>query len=139
MTTTEAPVTIAPSDQAAVAALTQRVVAAWAYHDADAFADVFVEDGTMIIAGAFRQGRDEIRSFMAESFEGKYQGSQVTGKPIQMRGLADDVVLLLTRGGVLRAGETEVADDEAIHASWLAVRDNGEWRLAAYQNTPRHA
>ena len=34
----------------AIATLTQKVVAAWAYHDAAAFASVFTEDGTMILA-----------------------------------------------------------------------------------------
>lgn len=136
MTTTETPVG-APADQAAIAALTQRVVAAWAYHDATAFASVFVEDGTMILPGVYRKGRAAVEEYMTEAFQGRYEGTQVTGKPIDIRFLAPDVALLLTMGGVLARGESEVTTDSAIRASWLVVRRDGEWRLAAYQNSPR--
>jgi len=132
MTTTDA-------DAAAIAALTQKVVAAWAYQDADTFASVFADDGTMILAGVYCEGRDQVRAHMAEAFEGRYKGTQVTGKPISIRFLGPDTAILLSQGGVLQAGETEVSEDSAIRASWLAVRqDDGQWRLAAYQNTPRY-
>lgn len=126
------------ADQAAIAALTQKVLAAWAYHDADTFANVFVEDGTMILSGVYCSGRDEIRDHMAKEFEGRWRGTQVTGKPISIRSLGPDVMLLLSLGGILEAGETEVSEGSAIRASWLAVRRDGEWKLAAYQNTPRY-
>jgi uncharacterized protein (TIGR02246 family) len=126
------------ADQAAIAALTQKVVAAWAYHDADTFAGVFTDDGTMILAGVYCDGPDEVRDYMAKAFEGPYKGTQVTGKPISMRFLGPDTAILLSQGGVLGAGETEVSDDNAIRASWLVSRRDGEWRVAAYQNTPRY-
>jgi len=126
------------ADQAAIAALTQKVLAAWAYHDADTFADVFVEDGTMILPGSLATGREEIREQMAKEWAGRWQGTQVTGKPISIRSLGPDVMLLLSLGGVLMPGETEVTEDNAIRASWLAVRRDGEWKLAAYQNSPRY-
>jgi uncharacterized protein (TIGR02246 family) len=126
------------ADQAAIAALTQKVLAAWAYHDADTFADVFVEDGTMILPGSLSTGRDEIREQMTKEWAGRWQGTQVTGKPISIRALGPDVILLLSLGGVLFPGETEVTEDNAIRASWLAVRRDGEWKLASYQNSPRH-
>jgi uncharacterized protein (TIGR02246 family) len=137
--TTPAPTSSGPSeaDKVAIATLTQKVIAAWAYHDAAAFAGVFTEDGTMIIAGQYHKGRAAIQSYMEEAFTGKWQGSQVTGKPIDLRFLSDDVALLLTQGGALLPGETEVAEEGAIRASWTAVRVDGQWQLAAYQNTPR--
>ncbi|MFF5229241.1 SgcJ/EcaC family oxidoreductase [Dactylosporangium sp. NPDC000521] len=131
-TTTQGPA----ADQVAVAGLTQRVIAAWAYGDGDGFADVFTEDGTMILPGMYRKGREEIRAYLKDAFANQYKNTQVTGKPIDMRFLGDSVVVLQTQGGVLAAGESEVSDDQAIRATWLAVKQDGAWRLAAYQNSP---
>ncbi|MFE6610161.1 SgcJ/EcaC family oxidoreductase [Amycolatopsis sp. NPDC057786] len=136
MTTTET-AKVTDADKAAIAALTQKVIAAWAYHDADAFADVFTEDGTMILAGSFADGREEIRAFLKDAYATNYKGTQVTGKPVSLRFLSADSAVLLTQGGVLYKGESEVADHNAIRASWTVARQDGEWRLAAYQNTPR--
>ncbi|MFI9457160.1 DUF4440 domain-containing protein [Amycolatopsis sp. WAC 01375] len=133
MTTTE---TGTAADQAAIAALTQKVIAAWAYHDADSFAGVFTEDGTMILPGVYKKGRDEIRSFLVESFEGNYKGTQVTGRPLEIRFFTPDSGVLITQGGVLGPGETEVADSQSIRASWTVVKRDGGWQLASYQNTP---
>lgn len=128
---------ITDADKAAIAALTQKVVVAWANQDAGAFASVFTDDGTMILAGVYCEGRDEVRAYMAGAFEGRYKGTQVTGTPISIRPLGPDTAILLSNGGVLEPGETEVSKGSAIRASWLAIRQDSEWRLAAYQNTPR--
>ena len=125
------------ADKAAVVGLTQRLVTAWASRDADAFADLFVTDGTMILPGVFCTGRSEIRAFMKNAFETQYKDTQVTGKPLNMRFLASGVAVLLTEGGVMAKGETEVSADRAIRATWLAVRRDKQWRLANYQNSPR--
>ncbi|MFG2566258.1 SgcJ/EcaC family oxidoreductase [Streptomyces sp. NPDC048567] len=123
------------ADMAAIAALTQKVIAAWAYNDAESFANLFVEEGTMILPGVFAKGRDAIHSYLAESFAGQYKGTQVTGRPLDLRLLGADSGILLTEGGVLPAGHSEVPDEQAIRASWVVVRRDGEWRLAAYQNS----
>lgn len=126
------------SEQAAIAALTQRMVTGWAYGEAETLANLFVEDGTLILPGVFCNGRDQIRDYFAQAFDGRYKGTQVTGKPISIRSLGPDVAILLSYGGVLEAGETEVSESGAIRASWLCVRRDGQWRLAAYQNSPRY-
>lgn len=41
------------------------------------------------------------------------------------------------RSGRSPAGGSTVAGERAIRATWVAVRRDGEWRLATYQNGPR--
>lgn len=125
------------ADMAAIASLTQRMIAAWAVGDAASIAGLFVDDGTMILAGTYCDGRPAIEAYFARAFQGEYQGTQVTGRPLASRFFGPDAGVLLTIGGVLEPGETEVSGKQAIRASWTVVRRDGEWRLAAYQNTPR--
>jgi uncharacterized protein (TIGR02246 family) len=123
------------TDQAAIAAVPERVVRAWAKHDADAFAGVFTTDGTLILPGLYLKGHDDIRAYMSEAFAGPFKGTQVTGQPIDLR-VHGDMGVVVTLGGVLAPGETEVSPQRAIRATWVVVKNNGEWRLAAYQNSP---
>lgn len=137
-TSTSAPGTALSDDErAGVAAMPARLVRAWAAHDAGAFAELFTPDGTLILPGVYKKGRDEIREFMAQGYAGRYKGTRVTGSPLDIKPLGADAVALLTEGGVLAPGETELSDAEAIRASWILVRHDGQWQLAVYQNSPR--
>ncbi|WP_194919633.1 SgcJ/EcaC family oxidoreductase [Catenulispora rubra] len=128
--------TLTEQDRAAAAAVPARIIEAWARNDAAAFGEIFTEDGTMILPGVFRQGREEISAFMAEAFTTFLKGTRVTGAPIAIKPLGADTVLLITAGGVLHAGDKEVTAERAIRASWLLARRDGEWLLTAYQNSP---
>jgi len=136
MSVSQLPLGVTESDAAAAGQVPQQIVAAWAKHDAGAFADVFTDDGSMILPNdVFQQGHDAIRAFMAAAFAGPYRDTQVTGKPVDIRFLAPDVALVITRGGVLRAAETKVAEGRGVLATWVLGKRNGRWKLAAYQNT----
>lgn len=125
------------AEQAAIAAVPGRLVSAWEAHDANAFAELFTADGTLILPGQYKKGRDEIREFMATGFAGPYQGTRVTGTPIDIKPLAPGAAALITQGGVLAPGESEVSARAAIRASWILVKRDGQWQLAVYQNCPR--
>lgn len=142
MTTIDSSATVgalSTADQAAVAAIPGQVAKAWEVHDADAFAEIFTEDGTMILPGVFTKGREGIRSFMAQAFAGPFRGTRVVGQPLNLNVLTADSVVLTTVGGILAPGEEEVADSRAIRASWILVRRDGGWLLGGYHNSPRDA
>lgn len=132
------PTASSKADRSAIVALAQRVVYAWSSHDADKFAEWFVEDATMILPGVFCDGREEIRAHMAAEFGGDMAGCLLTGQPLALRFLNRDTAILISEGGVLAPGEIEVTADRAVRATWLAVKHRGRWRFASYQNSPRH-
>jgi uncharacterized protein (TIGR02246 family) len=115
-----------------------RLVGAWAKNDAEGVANVFIEDGVMILPGdVYKTSREEIHAFMAAAYAGPFKGSGVTGRPVDVRFVSEDVALLRTHGGILAAGETEIDPELAVRSTWVVVKKNGEWKLAAYQNSPR--
>ncbi|APU15742.1 MULTISPECIES: SgcJ/EcaC family oxidoreductase [Actinoalloteichus] len=135
MTTTDS--TTLDDDTAAVRRLPQRIMDAWAAHDGAAFADVFTEDGSLILPGdVFLQSRAQIGAFMSAAFAGPFQGTRVVGEPVAVKFLGPTTCLVLTRGGIRAPGEPEVAPERAVRASWLLVKQDDEWRITAYQNTP---
>ena len=115
-----------------------RLVAAWAKNDAAGVADVFTDDGILILPGdVLKKGQGEIRSFMAAAYAGPFKNTGVTGKPVDVRFVGDDVALLRTHGGILAPGQTEIEPELAVRSTWVCVKQQGQWRLAAYQNSPR--
>jgi uncharacterized protein (TIGR02246 family) len=125
------------ADYTAIAAVPARMIAAWAAHDADAFADLFTEDGTLILPGVYKKGKDAIRAYMAAEYAGAYQGTTVTGAPIEIKPLRAGAVALISQGGVIPAGQSKLPDEAAIRASWILVKRGRKWLLSVYQNCPR--
>jgi uncharacterized protein (TIGR02246 family) len=115
-----------------------RLVAAWANNDAQGVADVFTADGILILPGdVYKKGREEVHAFMAAAYAGPFKNSKVTGRPVDVRFVGEDIALLRTHGGILAEGETEISDELAVRSTWVVVKRDGEWKLAAYQNSPR--
>lgn len=91
----------------------------------------------MILPGnVFIKGRAGIRDFMAAAYAGPYGGTRVYGEPIAAKFLGPDFGILITKGGILAPGDTEVAAERAVHAMWVLARQDGQWLLTAYQNSP---
>src|SRR5262245_1521748 len=56
--------TFTSEKEKAVLSVPLRLVAAWSHNDASGVADVFTEDGILILPGdVYKNGREEIRSF----------------------------------------------------------------------------
>ena len=121
----------------AVRELLTRTVTAWTANNADAFANLYAEDATVMLAnGAYLRGRDEIRAYMAAGFTGPFRGTRGLDEPESVRLLGDDAALVISLSGFLLAGETRPADDRRRRAVWTLSRYDGGWQVDAYANAP---
>lgn len=130
--------TLSPEVQAALAAVPRRISEAWAANDATAFAEEFTEDATMVLPGdIFKKGRADIQAFMAAGYAGPYKGTNVTGEPVDVKLLnaAGDIASVVTMGGVLQHGETEVSRAAVIRATWILAKHDDRWLISAYHNS----
>lgn len=124
-------------DQRAVQTVAQRVQAAWLANDADAFANGFADNGSLLLLDAQLTSREEIRAFMTRGFAGPFRGARVEGGPLHLTFLSDDVALLVTRGGIILRGERTVAPSREIRALWVIVRRApGRLELMSHQSSP---
>lgn len=125
------------AETAAVHALLDQLEAAWAENDAQKFAALFAPEGTVVLPGdILLDGRPHIQGFMTQAYQGPYKGTNVTGRALTTHFHGPDFAVMITEGGVLAPGETEVAPQRAIRATWVCVKHEGQWLLAAYQNSP---
>jgi len=148
MTSSSSPTVLARSphlavgadDAAALTAIVKRLTLSWADNDADALAQIYAEDATVVLPGdVYLKGRREIRDWMANAFEGKWKGTHVLGIPLELRYLADNVGMLISHGGAYQPGASEVSTDDAIRGIWIFTKQGSEWTVAAYENTPVRA
>ena len=119
----------------AVHAVLDQIYAAWATGDADAFAALYTEDATVAMRGVFHHGRAAVRDHMAAGFAGPLRGSQGVDTPQDVR-IDGDTAIVVSRAGILFAGETELPAERAVLATWVLLRRDGRWQIAAYANTP---
>jgi uncharacterized protein (TIGR02246 family) len=114
----------------------QRIQAAWARNDADFFADTFTENGSLLMQDNQLTSREQIRAYMAAGFEGPLKGARVHGWPMFVKYLNDKVAMVVTQGGIIMPGETEIAPERQIRATWIITEQDGEWKLVSHQSSP---
>lgn len=109
---------------------------AWAAGDAAAFVADYAEDATVIMPGAYRRNRDEIRQSMSQSFATFLKDTRVTDEIQSIRFLGDEHAIAVSKAGVLFPGETEVPGDRFVYATWVLRRREGNWLVESYHNSP---
>jgi uncharacterized protein (TIGR02246 family) len=125
------------ADTEAVHDLLNQLSTAWSANDAEAFTNLFTDDGTLVLPGdVYLYGREAILGAMTLAYQGPYRGTGVTGTALSTRFIDSNTSVMITEGGVLAPGETEVSPQRAIRATWVCVNDGGTWKLSAYHNSP---
>ncbi|MER7007239.1 SgcJ/EcaC family oxidoreductase [Dactylosporangium sp. NPDC000555] len=113
-----------------------RARAAWAENNADAFADIFIDNGSALFGDTQLKGREEIRGYLVEAFAGPYKATRLFEEPREVRLLTDSSAIIVTDGGLVREGEETVDPANLVRAMWVAVRHDGDWRIVSYQSCP---
>jgi uncharacterized protein (TIGR02246 family) len=133
---------LSPSDlqvsdeEPAVRALYEQLMDGWNQGSAEAFAAPFCEDGDLIgFDGTHLKGRAEIVSFHQPLFDKWLKGTRLVGRVKAVRFLSDKVALIHAVGGTVMRGKAEASPERDSIQTLVAVRRDGDWRLAAFQNT----
>jgi uncharacterized protein (TIGR02246 family) len=111
-------------------------VKAWDANDADAFAEAYAPDATVVLAGGtFLRGREEIRQFMTAGFTGRLRGTRGVDEQESVRRVGD-CAIVVSRSGFMLPGEESVAPERVRRATWTLSRHNEGWRVESYHNCP---
>jgi uncharacterized protein (TIGR02246 family) len=127
---------ISTKDETAVHAVLDAVYAAWADNDADAFVAPYAADATAVHSGTVMADRDAIRATMATVFDGPLKGSRGIHDVQRIRFVGADTAVVLSRGAILFAGQSEPAAESRTLDGWVLSRHDGTWRVAAFHNCP---
>jgi uncharacterized protein (TIGR02246 family) len=123
-------------DRAAIQAVLDASYQAWAAGDADAMVADYIDDATAIMTGSLRDSRDVIRQSMAAAFAGPLGGTSTVNRQVSLRFLGEDAAIAISESGILFAGQNEVPDEGKVNATWVFEKRDGQWRIAAYHNSP---
>jgi uncharacterized protein (TIGR02246 family) len=127
-------------DEAAVRALYQQCMDGWNAGSGEAFAAVFAEDGHLVaFDGTHFEGRQNMVSFHQVLFDKWLKGTRLVGHVTRVQFLAPNVALMHALGGTIMRGRTTPSPARDSIQTLVAVRQNGQWKLAAFQNTRRRS
>jgi uncharacterized protein (TIGR02246 family) len=126
-----------PTDEAAVRGLFQQLIAGWNRGSGAEFAAAFTKDGDLVAFDGTRfKGREEIAPFHQQLFDKWMKGTRLVGQVQDVRFLSPDVALVHAVGSTIMKAKHEPSPERDSIQTLVATRqEDGEWRLAAFQNT----
>jgi len=123
-------------DGVAVLALYHAQLVAWNARDAAAMAALYAEDGSVVgFDGSPVDGRAAIAAHLGPIFADHPIAAYV-GKIREVRFLAPDVALVRAVAGLVPPGKSEINPDLNAVQALVAIKRDGRWEIALYQNTP---
>lgn len=125
-------------DDRAVRAVLDGVYAAWADNDADAFVAGYAEDAIAVLPGTYLPNKDAIRANMEKAFAGPLKGSRAVHEVQNVRFVGAETAVVINKGAVLLAGQTEPAAEARALETWILSRQGGTWYITALHNCPAY-
>ena len=133
--TTKTATTASDADRQAVLDVLKDLYEAWEANDAEAFVAGYLDDASVVQPGVYKRDRQEIQTSMAGGFAGPLKGSRVIDQPRDVRFLNEDTAIVISEGGIVFPGRKAVPSEGAVRATWVLVRRDGRWLVAAYHNS----
>jgi uncharacterized protein (TIGR02246 family) len=124
------------ADRQAVFDVLKQVYEAWEANDAEAFVAGYLHDATVVQPGVYKKDRAEIRTTMAAGFAGPLQGSRVLDNPQDIRFLTEETAIVVSEDGIVFPGQDVVPGEALVRSTWVLVKRDGSWYVAAYHNSP---
>lgn len=124
------------TDERSAWSLYQKLLDSWNRRNAKDMAALFAEDGNVVgFDGSPLNGPAEIESVLGKIFADHPTAAYV-GKIREVRFLTPDVAVLRAVAGMVPPGQSDL--NPAVNAiqTLVAVKQDGQWRVAVYQNTP---
>ncbi len=123
------------ADEATVRDLYREMMDGWNRGSGETFAAVFAEDGDQVaFDGTHFEGRAAIASSHQELFDKWMRGTRLVGQVKDVRFLSPDVALVHAVGSTVMRGKSEPSPERDSIQTLVAIRQGGEWRLAALDN-----
>jgi uncharacterized protein (TIGR02246 family) len=123
-------------EEAAAYTVALRVKGRWDANDADGIAEVFVDNGSLLAGDTQLVSRDEIRDYLKQAFTTYFAGTSLLIDPVEVKLLTPETAMVITNGGVVAAGESELESDQVVRGVWIAVKRDSVWHLVSYQTSP---
>lgn len=127
-----------PADVAAIQELQARQAAAWNRHDAEAYADLFTEDGDVVnVLGWWWRGRAEIRTKLTAAFAMVFRESALTITEVHVRMLEPHIAVAHVRWTLDGAKVPPGAPAPPRDGIQLQVlrKSQDRWLITSFQNT----
>jgi uncharacterized protein (TIGR02246 family) len=109
---------------------------AWNKRNAREYALLFVPDGNIVgFDGTQVYGQSEIGAHVSEIFS-HHQTASYVSIVREVRSVTDDVTILSAAAGMVPPGKDDINPEVNAAQTLVAVRKEGAWKIALFQNTP---
>jgi uncharacterized protein (TIGR02246 family) len=124
-------------DRRAIEAIVQSVEDGWNRGDGAGFAAPFAAEADYVVVnGMHAKGRETIAEGHQRIFDTFYKGSRNELRVERVRFVRPDLAVAHVHAH-LRVPRPEGGEGEAeARSTWVLVKEGGEWKVEAFQNTP---
>jgi uncharacterized protein (TIGR02246 family) len=124
------------TDELAIRALYESILAGWNARSGAAFAAPFADDGVTIgYDGSVHSGRDGIAAELDRIFA-DHPTARYVARVTSVRLINRDAGVLRAIAGLVPPDATDIKPELNAHQTLVAGRLDGDWRVVLLQNTP---